>query len=534
MNIFSFSPFGYEGSLVSVEVDLRRGIPSVDLVGLADSAVKESRERIRAAIRNSGFEFPPDRVLISLSPADLKKEGAGFDLPLALAVLLAKHLDTVQKDGDSVPVFPPGNTVAGGTETEEKVSSCLVMGELDLSGFVRPVRGIHAALATAAENGIKYCIIPESCRHEAYGAPIGVCAVETLKEAFEKLCGGIQKFCTPPFIDGETKEDDVQFAPVSGDLDFSTVKNQGRLVRALQIAAAGGHNLITYGPPGCGKTLAVRRLPSILPLLTRAESRPVSRIYSIAGLIPAGSRPLTTKPFRSPHQSASIEGMTGGGTQCLPGEISLAHNGVLFLDEAAEFKTNVLQSLRIPLETGKITLSRAGRQSVYPAQFQLIIASNPCPCGNFGSADKVCVCSPNSVERYWKKFSAPLLDRIDLRVPLLEAETGEAYRFYDNISSGQLRPPIALAVHIQRQRQHKLNAFLTPEECKRHIHLGEACSNFLNSVIESENLSGRGENSILKLSRTIADMAGSEEILIEHLIEAVDFRKNEGGLDICF
>ena len=412
------------------------------------------------------------------------------------------------------------------------------MGELDLSGFVRPVRGVHAALATAAENGIKYCIIPEACKHEAYGAQIGVCAVETLKEAFEKLCGGIQNFCNAPnetlSDESEITENDVVFAPINENLDFSTVKKQGRLVRALQIAAAGGHNLITYGPPGCGKTLAIRRLPSILPLLTRTESRPVSRIYSIAGLIPAGSRPMRAKPFRSPHQSASIEGMAGGGTQCLPGEMSLAHNGILFLDEAAEFRTSVLQSLRIPLEMGKITLSRAGRQTVYPAQFQLIIASNPCPCGNFASDDKVCVCSPNAVERYWKKFSAPLLDRIDLRVPLFQNEESEKYAFYDDISSGQLRPPIALAVHIQRIRQHKLNAFLSPEECKRYIKLNSACQNFFNSIIENENLSGRGENSVLKLSRTIADMAGSEEILVEHLIEAVEFRKNEGGLDICF
>ena len=523
MNIFSFSPFGYEGAMVNVEVDLRRGIPSVDVVGLADSAVKESRERMRAAIRNCGFDFPQDRVLISLSPADVKKEGAGFDLAIALAVLAAK------------------SEFAGGED-------CLVMGELDLSGKVRPVRGINAAVSTAREQGITWCIVPKDNEREALNAGLGVCAVESLTQAFSCLGAAVRgESPYDPASIGSSLQgtEEVCFAPLDPAMDFSAVKNQGRLVRALQIAAAGGHNLIAYGPPGCGKTLSIQRIPSILPCLSLEESRTVTRIYSLAGLIPPGGEPIKARPFRAPHQSATLEGMAGGGNNCRPGEVSLAHNGVLFLDEAAEFRTSVLQSLRIPLELGSITLSRAGRHTVFPARFQLFMAANPCPCGNYGSPDRICVCSPHSVEQYWKKFSGPLLDRIDIRVPLLDSYSEnfevsgdslleDKFAYYNSVSSAKLRPSIALAVHMQRRRQGKNNASLTPEEISTKIVLEEDAESTFEELIVSSNFSGRAEHSILKLSRTIADLEGCEKVNSNHIIEAYEFRKNEGGLDICF
>ncbi|MBO4731283.1 MAG: YifB family Mg chelatase-like AAA ATPase [Spirochaetaceae bacterium] len=525
MKIFSFSPFGYEGAVVSVEVDLRRGIPAVDIVGLADNAVKESRERMRSAILNSGYEFPKERVLISLSPADMRKEGAGFDLPIAVAVLNA------ERDNKS-----PGEQQ--NENADEITESVLVMGELDLSGKVRSVRGVHAAVLTAKENGISCCIVPKGNYQEAVVPQMHIFGVENLKEAFECLSKiqDVNDFKTE-VIEPQC-EDEVCFAPLAENMDYSTVKNQGTLLRGLQIAAAGFHNLMVYGPPGCGKTLAVQRLPSILPLLTLNESQTVTRIYSLAGLLPAGSSQISQRPFRQPHQTSSLEGMSGGGVLCRPGEISLAHNGVLFLDEAAEFRTSVLQGLRIPLETGSVTLSRAGRHTTYPANFQLIIATNPCPCGNYGSKSKICLCSARSVEFYWKKFSAPLLDRVDIRIPVFNnsesvSDSDSNYSAYNNISTEELRQNIARAVKTQRQRQGKMNALLSPEEVRKFISLDENCGELLEQACFEENFSARGMCSIKKLARTIADMAGSEVILPEHIKEAVFFRKNTGGLDFC-
>lgn len=387
MNIFSFSPFGYEGSLVAVEVDLRRGIPAVDVVGLADGAVKESRERMRSAIRNSGFEFPLERVLVSLSPADLKKEGAGFDLAIALAVLDA------QKENSSVQENQEG-------KVSSFSSQVLVMGELELSGHLRPVRGVHAAASTAVEAGITRCIVSSGNGEEAREVPgMKVFAAENLSDAFDALykeelfTSGSETQSDIGIPSGSEEIEGVLFPAVESGLDLADVGGQERLVRALQIAAAGGHNLLAFGPPGCGKTLALQRFPSILPLLTLEEAQSVTRIHSLAGLLPPSIPLVRRRDFRMPHQTATIEGMCGGGVNCRPGEISLAHNGVLFLDEAAEFRTSVLQMLRVPLESGCITLSRAGRSTVYPASFQLLMATNPCPCGNFGVPGKICLCS---------------------------------------------------------------------------------------------------------------------------------------------
>ncbi len=523
MKIYSFSPFGYEGAIVSVDVDLRRGIPAVDVVGLADNAVKESRERMRSAILNSGYEFPKERVLISLSPADMRKEGAGFDLPIAVAVLYAEH----NKQS------PDDQKKQSGTE-----NCVLVMGELDLTGNVRSVRGVHAAVLTAKENGINCCIVPKGNYQEAVVPQMHIFGVENLKEAFECL-SRIQnvKELKTEVVELQC-EDEVCFSPLAENMNYSTVKNQGTLLRGLQIAAAGFHNLMVYGPPGCGKTLAIQRLPSIMPLLTLAESQTVTRIYSLAGLLPAGSSRISQRPFRQPHQTSSLEGMSGGGVLCRPGEISLAHNGVLFLDEAAEFRTSVLQALRIPLETGSVTLSRAGRHTTYPANFQLIIATNPCPCGNYGSKSKICLCSARSVEFYWKKFSAPLLDRIDIRIPVFNnsesmSESDSKYSNYNSISTEELRQNIARAVKTQRQRQGKMNALLSPEEVRKIIRLDKDCEALLEESCLEENFSARGMCSIKKLARTIADMIGSEAILPAHIKEAVYFRKNTGGLDFC-
>lgn len=514
MHIVSFSPFGYEGNIVSVEVDLRRGIPAVDLVGLADNAVKEARERMRSAIINSGFDFPKERVLISLSPADLKKEGAGFDLAMALAVLINPIEDNLIN------------------------TTVLVMGELELSGKLRPVRGIHAAVSTAISMGIKICIVCSENAPEASGIKgMKVLSCNNLREAYESLIYLQEKDIKINEEKIFQEKEEIEFAPVDLSEDFSLIKGSPFLVRGLQISASGGHNVIAYGPPGCGKTLAMQRFSSLLPYLSTEETQSVTRIYSLAGLLPPKSSLMKKKPFRIPHQSASLEGIIGGGISCRPGEVSLAHNGILFLDEAAEFRSSVLQSLRVPLESGKVTLSRAGRHTVFPAQFQLLIATNPCPCGNFGSDNKICVCSAHAVEQYWKKFSGPLLDRIDIRIPVFNACKDILDNSNDkntSLTTEFLRKDIATAIKVQKSRQGKLNARLNPEEINYFCKLNSECSDYLNEQIEKNDFSARATHSCIKLARTIADMKESYNIELQDLKEAVSYRKNEGGINYCF
>ena len=553
----SFSPFGYEGALVTVEVDLRRGIPAVDMVGLADNAVRESRERMRAAIRNSGFEFPVERVLISLSPADVKKEGAGFDLAIALAVLHKKE-----------------HPEYGGAK-----DAALVMGELELSGRIRAVRGVHAALSTAREYGIRSCIIPAENAAEASAfTSMNVFPVRFLTDAFElfstlaaeseqkKANGGTD--CAldeasdvginagarnratelPAARSSECAnmtDEPVVFSDFPPQSDYREISGQGFFIEALQIAAAGRHNLIAYGPPGCGKTLALSRFYTLLPRLTREEALTVTRIYSIAGLLTSGTRILQDPPFRMPHQSSTAEGIIGGGMHCRPGEISLAHNGVLFLDEAADFRISVLQALRVPLEEGKITLSRAGRSTDYPARFQLLLAANPCPCGNFGSPDKICLCRPQAVEQYWRRFSAPLLDRIDIRVALIgsgetvktgegEGDTDGFFSVEQRLSTAQLRQAIADATAIQRKRQGKPNARLEAAEIRQFCPLGEEAERFLTESARRFAFSARGIHSCIKLARTCADTEKNARIQKHHMEKAVLFHRNAGGIHMMF
>ena len=495
-NIYSFSPFGYEGSLVNVEVDLIRGIPAVDVVGLADGAVKETRERVRAAVINSGFGFPSERVLISLSPADLKKEGAGFDLPVALGILNAKeHSGFINEN-------------------------VLVMGELELSGRVRAVKGIHAACSTASASDIQYAIVPKANFEEACSVHgLKVAGVESLEEAASALkdvtCFG------KAFDIQEDSAESVSFSDEEGE-DIDGLELPKRLIRAIEIAVAGKHNLLITGRPGCGKTMAVQRLiPLLTPKLTVDEAQSVTRIWSLVGLMKP-TEPLVRKtPFRLPHQTASIEGICGGGPNCRPGEISLAHNGVLFLDEAAEFRSSVLQMLRVPLESHTITLSRAGRSTTYPANFQLIMATNPCPCGNYGSKEKICLCSAKSVEQYWKKFAAPLIDRIGIILNMDEED--EKCR----VDVDELRNHIRTAFEIQRKNSD-YNNNLSSWDLSEKAKFDDEALKVMDYWVISHDVGSRRETNILKVSLTIANMDGREIISKDDVLEAISYSKTFG------
>ena len=385
MVIYSYSPFGYEGALVTVEVDLRRGIPATDIVGLADSSVKEERERVQCAIRNSGLEYPSERVLISLSPADLRKEGAGFDLAIALGIL--------QKDF---------------------TENVLVMGELELSGYIRPVRGVHAACSTALASGIQYAIVPRENLNEALATGIKAIGCDTLAFAFDLP----EDLSTRKIASAEEYDETISFRQPDAK---SNIKMTEKEMLALVVGASGRFNMLFFGSPGCGKTILMQYMQYLQPSLTANEVQSVKRVYSLSGL---GIKDETKvfPPFRMPHQTASIEGICGGGPNCRPGEITLAHNGILFLDEAAEFRSSVLQMLRVPLVNKTISLSRAGRTTTYPANFQLLLAMNPCPCGNYGSKDKICLCSAKSVDLYWRKLGGPILDRVPIRLHIDPAE----------------------------------------------------------------------------------------------------------------
>lgn len=487
--IRTFAKFGYEGAIVTVEVDIRRGIPATDIVGLADSVVKESRDRMIAAIKNSCFTYPEKRVLISLSPADIRKEGTAFDLSLALAVLSESEKEN---------------------ELHSQDEDVLVLGELELSGCVRSVRGITAALQTAVENGIKYAIIPKT--QEAIPDGILVSQVNNLTEAFgalrlvdaDETYESFQELVERQEKEKKEKKFSVEFLDSDSERNLDNLDGYWFLKYAMTVAVAGRHHILAFGKPGCGKTMIFQHMTEIMPKLFEEESQSVKRIYSIAGMpsiVENGRR-----PFRVPHQSASLEGMCGGGKDCRPGEITLAHNGVLFLDEAAEFRTSVLQMLRIPLESGCLTLSRAGRHTTYPAKFQLAMATNPCPCGNYGS-DRVCLCSAKSIEQYWKKFSGPLIDRIGIRVNCNEEKDEDC----PHLTLEDMRAYVANAWEVQYKRQGKLNQDLTPEEMYQYISLTAEAERLLKSKEKENEYSKREIYNILKIARTIADANTSEE-----------------------
>ena len=502
--VTSHAPLGIEGELISVEVDLRRGIPGIDIVGLPDGAVKEARERVRVAVRNSGFDFPAARILVNLAPAGLKKAGAAYDLPIAIGILAAS---------DQVP--------AG------RICNTLILGELNLSGDVKPVNGVLSAVGSGIQAGIKLFLVPRQNLREARLLGTGkILGISSLKEAVQVLEGheNVGEHCSP----GEDNLSDTRKTVKEQWGDLSDIKGHWILKRALEVAAAGKHHLFLFGAPGCGKTMAARRLPTILPELEREEALLVTRIHSIAGVLPPNAGLITRPPFRMPHHTASAEGIIGGGAVPRPGEVSLAHGGVLFLDEAPEFRQNLLQALREPVEEQMVTIARAAFTFRFPASFQLVLAANPCPCGNLGRGERACICSSSEVHRYWKRIGGALLDRVDIRVPLkpvpADEMTGET-----GITSREVKMRVQQATALQKERYRNLvfssNARIPPGLLSEYCRLDHKCTGIFNKAINKLAISSRACHSILKIARTIADLAGAESIREDHLLEAVQHRR---------
>ena len=499
-NVFTGGIKGIDGFTVSVEVDIAPGFPTLAVVGLPDAEVRESKERVVAAVRNSGFDFPSKRITVNLSPAELRKSGTQFDLPIALGILAASEQLSPQATA--------------------KLKDLLVLGELALDGSLRPCAGVLPMLISC--KGLqKTAVIPPQnvLEGQVSGAPF--ITPHTLKELAdyleEKTDASALKINYLP----QAEED------LLPEVDFSEVKGQALAKRALEIAAAGGHNVLMIGLPGTGKSMLAKRFPGILPPLTQEESLEITKIYSICNLM-GKSKLLTRRPFRDPHHTISDVALIGGGSSPRPGEVSLAHNGVLFLDEFAEFSRSSLEVLREPLENGRVTISRAKETVSYPARFTLVAAMNPCPCGNLGNPLKPCTCSPMQVNRYKSRISGPLLDRIDLTVNLNPVKYTDWNQKSEGESSGQIRERVIKAREIQRKRfagtPTTANAFMRPKQIKDFCTLPPGADTILETAMRKFGLSTRSLDKILKTARTIADLEGKESIETKHLVEVMQYR----------
>ena len=492
---------GIDAMVVEVEVDISFGLPVFHMVGLPEIAVRESKERVRTAINNSGYTFPMDRVVVNLAPADIKKDGTGLDLPVALGILRASGLIP----GDiSLP--------------------WLISGELSLDGRIKPVKAVLPYALAAKENGFKGIIIPlENADEAAMVTDIEVLPVQYLSQVVDFFAGF--KDIPPHHIDPKVL---IPSLDIGKALDFSDVRGQAHVKRVLEIAAAGSHHVLMSGPPGSGKSMLAKRLVSILPLPVFEESMEIARIYSVVGLAGKILKTLGQRPFRSPHHTISDAGLVGGGSKPMPGEISLAHHGVLFLDELPEFKKNVLEVLRQPMEDGQVTIARAGINASYPCQFMLVAAMNPCPCGNFGNPLHECSCSQPQIQRYRSKISGPLLDRIDIQVEVPQVSYDEMSGEMDSESSSVIRERVENARQIQIRRLEKTgilcNARMGPSHIKEFCSLDKDARTILHKAMDRLGFSARAFNSIVKVARTIADLSKQKNICRQDVLEAIQYK----------